>query len=77
MKQTNLILRIIRFTYSKPLITVELEVPNKYVAIDISNKLNDISKVKGESTTSYFVQTIDIPEENHINDDLDSDGMPF
>jgi hypothetical protein len=44
-------------------------------ALDISDKLNDIAKAKDESTTSYFVQTIDIPV--LTKEVYDDDSIPF
>ena len=61
MTQTNLILKMIRFNHIKPQITIELVMDNYGDALNISDKLNDVAKAKDESTTSYFVQTIDIP----------------
>ena len=75
MTQTNLILKMVRFSYVKPLITIELVMDNYSDALDISDKLNDVAKAKDESTTSYFVQTIDIPV--LTKEVYDDDSIPF
>ena len=75
MTQTNLILKMVRFSYIKPLITIELVMDNYSDALDISDKLNDVAKAKDESTTSYFVQTIDIPV--LTKEVYDDDSIPF
>jgi hypothetical protein len=46
---------------------------NRNEALNIADKLNDIAKAKGEDTTIYFVETIDIPEYNKDSDD----DVPF
>ena len=75
MTQTNLILKMVRFSHVKPLITIELVMDNYGDALNISEKLNDIAKAKDESTTSYFVQTIDIPV--LTKEVYDDDSIPF
>mgnify|MGYP003314406116 FL=1 len=75
MTQTNLILKMVRFSYIKPLITIELVMDNYSDALDISDKLNDVAKAKDESTTSYFVQTIQIP--SLTKEVYDDDSIPF
>ena len=74
MTQTNLILKMVRFCHVKPLITIELVMDNYGDALNISEKLNDIAKAKDESTTSYFVQTIDIPV---LTKEVYDDDIPF
>ena len=74
MTQTNLILKMVRFSYVKPLITIELVMDNYSDALNISDKLNDVAKAKDESTTSYFVQTIDIPV---LTKEVYDDDIPF
>ena len=49
MTQTNLILKMVRFSHVKPLITIELVMDNYGDALNISEKLNDIAKAKDES----------------------------
>ena len=75
MTQKNLILKMVWFRHIKPLITIELVMDNYSDALDISDKLNDIAKAKDESTTSYFVQTIDIPV--LTKEVYDDDSIPF
>ena len=75
MTQTNLILKMVRFSYIKPLITIELVMDSYSDALDISDKLNDVAKAKDESTTSYFVQTIEIP--SLTKEVYDDDSIPF
>ena len=76
MTQTKtLVLKMVRFSHVKPLITIELVMDNYIDALDISDKLNDIVKAKYESTTSYFVQTIDIPV--LTKEVYDDDSIPF
>ena len=75
MTQTNLILKMVRFNHIKQLITIELVMDNYSDALDISDKLNDVAKAKDESTTSYFVQTIDIPV--LTKEVYDDDSIPF
>lgn len=74
MTQTNLILKMVRFNRIKPLITIELIMDNYGDALNISDKLNDVAKAKDESTTSYFVQTIDIPS---LTKEVYDDDIPF
>ena len=68
---TNIILKVQTFTLTDPLITVELVMDKRYQAIDIADKLNAIAKAKKENTTTYFVQTIELPKEDS------DDDMPF
>ena len=68
---TNIILKVQTFTLTDPLITVELVMDKRHQAIDIADKLNAIAKAKKENTTTYFVQTIELPKENS------DDDMPF
>ena len=76
MTQTKtLVLKMVRFSHVKPLITIELVMDTYSDALDISDKLNDIAKAKDESTTSYFVQTIEIP--SLTKEVYDDDSIPF
>ena len=68
---TNVILKVQTFSLSDPLITVELVMDKRHQAIDIADKLNAIAKAKKENTTTYFVQTIELPKEDS------DDDMPF
>ncbi len=73
MTETNIILKVQTFTFTDPVITVELTMSKRSDALDIADKLNDIAKAKKENTTTYFVQTIDLPNGKEDNDD----DMPF
>jgi len=70
---TNIILKVQTFTLTDPLITVELVMDKRHQAIDIADKLNAIAKAKKENTTTYFVQTIELPK----GEDDSDDDMPF
>ena len=73
MTETNIILKIVRFEYVEPSITVDLIMAKRSDALDIADKLNDIAKARKEDTTNYIVQTIELP-----NGDNDSeDDIPF
>jgi len=74
MTQTNLILKIVRFNNIDPLITIELSMDSYSDARDIADKLGDIAKAKGEKTTTYSVQTIEIPS---LDKKVDDDEIPF
>ena len=43
-------------------------------ALDIADKLNEVAKAKRETTTSYSVQTIEIPS---LDKKVDDDDIPF
>lgn len=73
MIKTNIVLKVVGYTYSKPEITVELDMSSRSEALNIADKLNDIAKAKGEETTTYFVETIDIPTGSRDSDD----DIPF
>jgi hypothetical protein len=73
MTETNIILKIVRFEYVEPSISVDLIMSKRSDALDIADKLNDIAKARKEDTTTYIVQTIELP-----NGDNDSeDDIPF
>jgi hypothetical protein len=74
MTQTNLILKIIRYTNIDPLISIELYMDNYSEALDIADKLNEVAKAKRETTTSYSVQTIEIPS---LDKKVYDDDIPF
>ena len=74
MTQTNLILKITRFNNIDPLITIELHMDSYGEALDIADKLNAVAKAKRETTTSYSVQTIEIPS---LDKKVDDDDIPF
>ena len=73
MTETNIILKVQTFTFTDPIITVELTMSKRSDALDIADKLNDIAKAKKENTTTYFVQTINLPNGKEDSDD----DMPF
>ena len=73
MLDTNIILKIVSYTYVEPSITVELTMQGRGDALDIADKLNAIAKAKKENTTTYIVQTIDLPNGKEDSDD----DMPF
>ena len=73
MTETNIILKVVCFEYVEPSITVDLIMSKRSDALDIADKLNDIAKARKENTTTYIVQTIELP-----NGDNDSeDNIPF
>ena len=73
MTETNVILKIVGYKYLEPSITVDLIMAKRSDALDIADKLNDIAKARKEDTTSYIVQTIELP-----NGDIDNeDDIPF
>ena len=74
MTQTNLILKIIRYTNIDPLISIELYMDNYSEALDIADKLKEVAKAKRETTTSYSVQTIEIPS---LDKKVYDDDIPF
>jgi hypothetical protein len=73
MTETNIILKVQTFTFTDPIITVELTMSKRSDALDIADKLNAIAKAKKENTTKYIVQTIDLPNGREDSDD----DMPF
>ena len=46
MAETNIILKVQTFTFTDPIITVELTMSKRSDALDIADKLNDIAKAK-------------------------------
>ena len=73
MTETNIILKIVSYEYLEPSISVDLIMSKRSDALDIADKLNDIAKARKENTTTYIVQTIELP-----NGDNDSeDDIPF
>ena len=73
MAETNIILKVQTFTFTDPVITVELTMSKRSDALDIADKLNAIAKAKKENTTTYIVQTIDLPNGKEDS----NDDMPF
>ena len=74
MTQTNLIIKVVRFNNIDPLISIELYMDNYSEALDIADKLNEVAKAKRETTTSYSVQTIEIPS---LDKKVYDDDIPF
>ena len=74
MTQTNLIIKAKHYSHVSPLITIEMDMKDYTEAEDIASKLNDIAKAKRETTTSYSVQTIEIPS---LDKKVDDDDNPF
>ena len=73
MTQTNLILKAQHYENISPLITIEMEMKNYSEAEDISSKLNDIAKAKGENL-EYWVVSTEIPS---LIKKVDDDDIPF
>ena len=71
--RTNLIVRAKHYDHISPLITVEMEMKDYSEAEDISSKLNDIAKAKGE-TYEYWVVSTEIPS---LIKKVDDDDIPF
>ena len=72
--QTNLIVRAKHYSNISPLITIEMEMKDYSEAEDISSKLNDIAKAKGETRTEYWVVSTEIPS---LIKKVDDDDIPF
>ena len=73
MTQTNLILKAQHYKNISPLITIEMEMKDYSEAEDISSKLNDIAKAKGENL-EYWVVSTEIPS---LIKKVDDDDIPF
>ena len=71
--QTNLIIRAKHYENVSPLITIEMEMKDYSEAEDISSKLNDIAKAKGENL-EYWVVSTEIPS---LIKKVDDDDIPF
>ena len=71
--RTNLIVRAKHYDHISPLITVEMEMKDYSEAEDISSKLNDIAKAKGE-TYEYWVVSTEIPS---LIKKVNDDDLPF
>ena len=59
--ETNLILKVTRWSHSKPWIGTEMAVANYQEAEQLAEKLNDIAKARGEDTVTYYVQATKLP----------------
>ena len=73
MTETNVILKIVGYKYLEPSITVDLIMAKRSDALDIADKLNDIAKARKEDTTTYIVQSIELPNGDINNED----DIPF
>ena len=71
--RTNLIVRAKHYDHISPLITVEMEMKDYSEAEDISSKLNDIAKAKGENL-EYWVVSTEIPS---LIKKINDDDIPF
>ena len=73
--QINLIMKATHYDHGiEPLISKEMEMKDYSQAEDISSKLNDISKAKGETHTEYWVVSTEIPS---LIKKVDDDDIPF
>ena len=72
--QTNLIVRAKHYEHISPLITIEMDMKDYSEATDISQKLNDIAKAKGETDVEYWVVSTEIPS---LIKKVDDDDIPF
>ena len=72
--QINLIMKATHYNHGiEPLISKEMEMKDYNEAEDISSKLNDIAKAKGETRTEYWVVSTEIPSMSRKLDD----DIPF
>jgi len=73
--QINLIMKATHYNHGiEPLISKEMEMKDYSEAEDISSKLNDIAKAKGETRTEYWVVSTEIPS---LVKKIDDDDIPF
>ncbi len=73
--QINLIMKATHYNHGiEPLISKEMEMKDYSEAEDISSKLNDIAKAKGETRTEYWVVSTEIPS---LIKKVDDDDIPF
>ena len=73
--QINLIMKATHYDHGiEPLISKEMEMKDYSQAEDISSKLNDIAKAKGETRTEYWVVSTEIPS---LVKKVDDDDIPF
>ena len=73
--QINLIMKATHYDHGiEPLISKEMEMKDYSEAEDISSKLNDIAKAKGETRTEYWVVSTEIPS---LVKKVDDDDIPF
>ena len=74
--ETNLILKVTRWSHSKPWIGPEMAVANYQEAEQLAEKLNDIAKARGEDTVTYYVQATKLPVDS-VKDTSNDDDIPF
>jgi len=74
--ETNLILKVTRWSHSKPWIGTEMAVANYQEAEQLAGKLNDIAKARGEDTVTYYVQATKLPVDS-VKDTSNDDDIPF
>ena len=73
--QINLIMKARHYDHGvEPLVSKEMEMKDYNEAEDISSKLNDIAKAKGETRTEYWVVSTEIPS---LIKKVDDDDIPF
>jgi len=73
--QINLIMKARHYDHGvEPLVSKEMEMKDYSEAEDISSKLNDIAKAKGETRTEYWVVSTEIPS---LIKKVDDDDIPF
>ena len=73
--QINLIMKARHYNHGvEPLVSKEMEMKDYSEAEDISSKLNDIAKAKGETRTEYWVVSTEIPS---LVKKIDDDDIPF
>ena len=73
--QINLIMKATHYNHGiEPLISKEMERKDYNEAEDISSKLNDIAKAKGETRIEYWVVSTEIPS---LIKKVDDDDIPF
>ena len=73
--QINLKMKATHYNHGiEPLISKEMEMKDYSEAEDISSKLNDIAKAKGETSTEYWVVSTEIPS---LIKKVDDDDIPF
>ena len=72
--QINLIMKARHYNHGiEPLVSKEMEMKDYSEAEDISSKLNDIAKAKGENL-EYWVVSTEIPS---LIKKVDDDDIPF
>ena len=74
--ETNLILKVTRWSHSIPWIGTEMAVANYQEAAQLAEKLKVIAKAKGEDTVTYYVQATNLPTAA-VKDTSNDDDIPF